>query len=289
MGKNRIVQRVYSKIEEIPTLSPMLQKVISTVESSTADAHDLTDIISRDPSLTSKVLKVSNSAYYGFQKEVDNLDRAVALLGFHMIRSLALSAGIIQTLPSRNRAVSFSRERLWIHSLAVGTIMKEMAVRQGKKEESDSFFIAGLLHDIGKVVLDQFFAKEYQRALEESGCLESSSVCKAEEAYFGMDHGEVGSILLHRWNFPESMCSLVAMDHKSEIPEGVNAADVSMLHVADILSKEAGMGVSESIAPSEIPAADADALKITGADLDDLRNFLSGAKEKIYVFYNSLR
>jgi putative nucleotidyltransferase with HDIG domain len=289
MEKDKIVQMIYSKIAEIPTLSPMLQKIISTVSSSTADAHDLTEIISRDPSLTSKVLKVSNSAYYGFQKEVDNLDRAVALLGFNMIRSLAMSVGIIRTLPSRNRAVSFSRERLWIHSLAVATIMKEIAVRDGRTEEGDSLFVAGLLHDIGKVVLDQFFAEEYQQVLEESGCLESGSVCEAERKYFGRDHGDVGSILLERWNFPASICSLVAMDHKTEIPEGVNAADVSVLHIADILSKEAGMGVSESIAPSEIPTADTDALKMTDNEIEDLRVFLSDTKERIYAFYNSLR
>jgi putative nucleotidyltransferase with HDIG domain len=288
VSKDRIVQRIYSKIEEIPTLSPMLQKIISTVESSNANAHDLTEVIFRDPSLASKVLKVSNSAYYGFPKNVDNLDRAVALLGFNMIRSLAMSVGIIRTLPSRNRAINFSRERLWIHSLAVGTIMKEMAMRQGMHEESDSLFVAGLLHDIGKVVLDQFFAEEYQQALEESGCLESGSVCESEKNYFGIDHGEVGSILLKRWNFPVSLCSLVAMDHKAEVPEGVNAADVAMLHIADILSKEGGMGVSVNITPSQIPVSDLNILGMTVNDIDDLRGFLSRAKEGIYAFYNSL-
>jgi hypothetical protein len=79
------------------------------------------------------------------------------------------------------------------------------------------------------------------------------------------------------------------MDHKTEIPEGVNAADVSVLHIADILSKEAGMGVSESIAPSEIPTADTDALKMTDNEIKDLRVFLSDTKERIYAFYNSLR
>ena len=140
--------------------------------------------------------------------------------------------------------------------------MKEMGVRFGKKEESDALFVIGLLHDIGKVVLDQFFAEDYQKALEETGCMESAGVCAAEVNYFGMDHGEVGSILLKRWNFPETMCSLIALDHKTDIPEGVNPADVAMLHIADILSKEAGMGVSESITPSEIQSADMNALEL---------------------------
>jgi putative nucleotidyltransferase with HDIG domain len=283
MDKDAIVRRIYSKIEEIPTLSPMLQKVVDLIQNSSSDSQDVTDVISRDPSLTSKILKVSNSAYYGFSQSVDTLERAVMVLGFNMINSLAMSVGIIKTLSSGEKTNRFSRERLWIHSLAVGTLMKEMGIRFGRKEESDSLFVIGLLHDIGKVVLDQFFAEDYQKALEETGCQESSEVCEAEENYFGMDHGEVGNILLRRWNFPETMCALIALDHKTEVPEGVNAADVAMLHIADILSKEAGMGVSESITPSEIRSADTDALGVTGKDIDDLRSFLASAKDGIHA------
>jgi len=289
MDKAEIVKRIYSKIDEIPTLSPMLQKIVNLIQSKSADAQDVTDVISRDPSLTSKILKVSNSAYYGFSKSVDTLDRAVMVLGFNMISSLAMSVGIIKTLSSGEKTSRFSRERLWIHSLAVGTVMKEMGVRSGKKEESDSLFVIGLLHDIGKVVLDQFFAEDYQKALEETGCMESAGVCAAEKNYFGMDHGEVGSLLLKRWNFPDTICSLVAMDHRTEIPEGINPADVAMLHVADILSKEAGMGVSESIVPSEVKESDLNTLGMSREDIDGLRHYLSEAKEGIHSFFNSVR
>lgn len=288
MDKDKVIQRIYSKIEEIPTLSPMLQKVVSLIKSSSSDAQDVTDVISRDPSLTSKVLKVSNSAYYGFSQSVDTLERAVMVLGFNMISSLAMSVGIIRTLSSKGKSGRFSKKRLWIHSLAVATIMKEMGDRLGRKEDSDSLFVIGLLHDIGKVVLDQFFSEEYSQALEETGCLESAGVCAAEEKYFGMDHGEVGSILLKRWNFPKAIYGLVAMDHKTDVPEGINAADVAMLHVADILSKEAGMGVSESITPSGIRKTDMDTLGIGNKEVDQLRSFLTEAKEGIYAFYSSL-
>lgn len=289
MEKSRIVKKIYSKIDEIPTLSPVLLKVMNLIESSGTGADDLTKVISRDPSLTSKILKVANSAYYGFAQTVDNLDRAVVLLGFNMVKSLAMSAGIIRALPPQNKAAHFSRERLWIHCLAVATIMREAAEKCGRKDESDSLFIAGLLHDIGKIVLDQFFTEEYQQALEESGCLESISVCAVEEKYFGMDHGEVGSILLKRWNFPVSICRLVAMDHKTEVPDDMNAADVSILHMADILSKEAGMGVSESIASSGIEASDLEVLGMSDKDIDALRDFLDGAKDGIFEFYNSIK
>jgi putative nucleotidyltransferase with HDIG domain len=288
MYKETVIHRIYAKIDEIPTLSPLLQKIMGAVENSNSDARDLTDIISRDPSLTSKILKVANSAYYGFSNQVDNLDRAVMLLGFNMVRSLAMSAGIIRNLPSQNKSPRFSTERLWIHSLAVATIMKEMGMRWGRHEDSESLFIAGLLHDIGKVVLDQFFSEDYQRALEETGCLESTTVCEAEERYFGMNHGEVGSILLRRWKFPETICGIVSMDHKTEIKEGIDPAEVAMLHVADNLSKEAGMGVSESITPGGVHQAYLDTLGVTGSDMDDLREYLENAREGIYAFYESI-
>jgi len=288
MKEDRIVQRIYSRIDEIPTLSPILQKIISTVEDSSADARDLTDIITNDISLTSKILKVSNSAYYGFQHKIGSLDRAVVLLGFNMIKSLAMSVGIIKTLPAQSKGSYFSRERLWIHSLAVATVMKHMAETTGRKEEGDALFVAGLLHDIGKVVLDQFFSEEYHQILEETGCLESASVCEAEIKHFGMDHGDVGNILLKRWNFPSGICDLVAMDHKSDVPEKVNDADVAMLHIADILSKEVGMGVSESITSTEIPESDLAALGLDKSGLDSFREYLTEAKDGIYSFYSSL-
>ncbi len=288
MDKDRIVQKIYSKIEEIPTLSPVLQKIVSLLGSSTSGAQDVTEVLSRDPAMTSKILKVANSAYYGFAQQVDTLDRAVALLGFNMIRSLSMSVGIMRALPPGKKSGLFSIERLWIHSLAVATIMKELAVRCGRKEEGETLFVAGLLHDIGKVVLDQFFDEEYQQALEETGCLESVSVCEAEVRCFGMDHGEVGSILLKRWNFPVAICSLVAMDHKTEIPEDINPSDVAMLHIADILAKEAGMGVSESITASEVIAADLDITGLSSEEIDDVRAYLIEAKEGIYSFFSSL-
>ncbi len=288
MKEDRIVQRIYAKIEEIPTLSPILQKIMSTIEDSSADARDLTDIITNDISLTSKILKVSNSAYYGFQQKIGSLDRAVVLLGFNMIKSLAMSVGIIKTLPSQSKGSYFSRERLWIHSLAVGTVMKHMAETTGRKEDGDTLFVAGLLHDIGKVVLDQFFAEEYQQILEDTGCLESFTVCEAEIKHFSMDHGEVGSILLKRWNFPGEICDLVAMDHKSDYSEKINTADIAMLHIADILSKEVGMGVSESITSTEILVSDLDALGVNNSDVDGFREYLTEAKDGIYSFYSSM-
>lgn len=286
--KHTVVKKIFSKVEEIPTLSPLLQKIISTVENRSSDARDLTEIISRDPSLASKILKVANSAYYGFSHEVYNLDRAVMLLGFNMVRSLAMSVGIIRNFSSQNKSSRFSTERLWIHSLAVATIMKEMGMRCGRREAGESLFVVGLLHDIGKIVLDQFFSEEYQQALEETGCLESTSVCEAEKKYFGMDHGEVGSILLRRWNFPEAICGLVAMDHKTEVREGIDSVEAAMLHVADTLSKEAGMGVSASITPGELQPSDLNIMGLTGKDIDDLRHYLDEAKEGIYAFYTSL-
>lgn len=289
MVNEKVVQKIYSKIEEIPTLSPLLQKIVGLIDSSRSGASDVTDIISHDPSLTSKVLKVANSAYYGFSRKIDSLERAVVILGFNMIRNLAMSIGFIRNFSSGKKSGRFSRERLWIHNLAVATIMKELAMRHGRQEEGESLFITGLLHDIGKMVLDQFFTEEYQQALEEAGCLESRSVCKAERKYFGVDHGEVGRILLKRWNFPEAICNLVALDHSTEVPEGVNAADAAMLHIADILSKEAGMGVSESITASEIRQADLDALGMGVNELEAMRGYLSGAKESIYEFYGTVR
>ncbi|MCK4816687.1 HDOD domain-containing protein, partial [bacterium] len=216
MEKDELRAKIYSKIDELPTLPTVIPKLLSLMDGSKSNAADVTEAISRDPSLTSKILKVSNSAYYGFPQGISSLERAVALLGFNMIKSLALSMGVLSSLPSGSKFPHFSQEGLWIHSLAVATAMKELGQRFGAGDDRDYLFIIGLLHDIGKVVLDQFFGELFQQALEEAQNLEKARLYMAERKVIGFDHGEVGAMLLKRWMFPDMIVNPIAVHHQTE-------------------------------------------------------------------------
>ena len=166
MKTEELRAKIFSTIDELPTLPTVVPKLLNLMDGSRSNATQVTETISRDPALTSKLLKAANSAYYGFPQEITDLERAVALLGFNMVKSLALSVGVFQTLGSGKNTPCFSMEGLWIHSLSVATVIRELAKRLGKEDEKAHLFVVGLLHDIGKVVLDQFFNELFQQALE---------------------------------------------------------------------------------------------------------------------------
>jgi putative nucleotidyltransferase with HDIG domain len=289
MEKDEIRLKIYSKIDELPTLPIVLPKLLSLVESEKSNTSDIIDTISNDPALTSKILKVANSAYYGFQREIASLERAVVLLGFNMVRSLALSIGVIRNLPLNKANSHFSQEGLWIHSLAVATVMKELGKRFGRQDDNEYLFVIGLLHDIGKVVLDQFFSKFFSQALEGSFKLHKVELHVAERDIFGFDHGEVGAMLLSRWRFPKKITDCIAVHHQKEIPDCINGNDVAMLRIADILPQELGIGEEGNPVLPEIHTTDLDkVLGMNKQELGNMRAYLYEAKDRIRAFFSAM-
>lgn len=288
MEIEQIRKTIYSRIDELPTLPAVVPKLLSTLNDSSSNAEDVTDVISRDPALTSKILKVANSAYYGFPQAISDLERAIALLGFNMVKSLALSIGVIRALPSDTKTSNFSWEGLWIHSLSVATLVSEVNKSFGTGQDRDDLFIIGLLHDTGKVVLNQFFDELYEKVLQEVGELEGMQIHNAEKNVIGFDHGEVGSMLLNRWKFPAVISQPIELHHKSDIPEGAYANEIAMLRIADTLSQEQGFGDVGNPEPPPFHKADLEQLNLDEDGLNNLRDFLEKAKEGIEAFFNAM-
>ena len=280
--------KIFSTIDELPTLPTVIPRLLELLEGAKSDASDVTEAISRDPALTSKILKVANSAYYGFPQEITDLERAVALLGFNMVKSLAMSVGVFQTLPAEEETAYFSLEGLWVHSLSVATAIKEMTRRQGKEDEKSHLFIAGLLHDIGKVVLDQFFSESFRKALNVAKGLEKPRLDLAERQVIGLDHGEVGGMLLERWNFPGIIVDPVAVHHLTGFPEDTDRYDVAMVKVADSLPQELNLGDQGNPVLCELHDEDLAVLGMGIDDLDDIKSYLSTSKDAIYDFFGAL-
>lgn len=288
MEKNEVRNKIYSVIDEIPTLPAVVPKLLSLMEDENSGASDISDAISGDPALASKILKVANSAYYGFAQEVTTLKKAVPLLGFNMIRSLALSIGVVHNLPSENKLSNFSQEGLWIHSLAVATLMQEMGKTLVKGRDASYLFVIGLLHDIGKVVLSQFFGKLFQSALQEAQDRVEAGLYSAERRLIGLDHGEVGAMLLIRWKFPEVISGPIDAHHKTELPEGADVRDVAILRIADALPQQIGLGAGGNPAPPNIREQDLDVLQINEKQLEDLKEYSLGIQDGIYAFFDAM-
>ncbi len=285
MERKELKARIYARIDELPTLPTIIHKLLSLTENPKTGAQDIRDAISHDAALTAKILKVANSAYYGFPQEISDLERAVALLGFNMVKSLAISVGILKNMPNGTGTAHFFQEGLWVHSLAVGTGMKMMAERCKRGEEGESLFIVGLLHDIGKVVLDQFFADHFARILENVRTGNSGFLYQEEREIIGLDHGEVGGMLLERWKFPEAIRRPIAFHHQKGLPEERKSPDVAMLRVADAVVQELALGDSGNAYPPPVDKGDLDRLAIDTAAYEGWKKELEEAREGIVAFF----
>lgn len=288
MKKDDFKKKIYSKVDELPTLPTVLPKLLSLIESDSGNFARATDVIYSDPSLTSKILKVANSAYYGFSQQITTLKSAVALLGFSMVKSLALSMGVFQTMPSSGEGNHFSQKGLWVHSLAVATVITELDKRFVKGNDSKHIFVTGLLHDIGKIVLAHFFSDLFQQVLDEIHDGSDEEFYEVERNVIGFDHGEIGAMLLERWKFPEVICNAIALHHKRDLPEGRACSDVALLRIADVIAQELDLGEEGNFLPPKIEEEDLKLLNINRSDLEDIRKCLNNAREGIYSMFDAM-
>ncbi len=286
MDETTVKRAIYARIHELPTLPAVIPRILALVDDPGTGVRELSEAIGHDPALASTVLKVANSAYYGFRQEVASLERAVALLGFNMVRSLAASIGVIRSLPPRAPGSAFSREGLWAHSVAVGTAARAMALH-ADGGDGETLFLAGLLHDVGKVVLDVFFPEEFGRALA-TAAGSGEPLHRVERAALGTDHGEVGGMLLARWNLPEAIRVPVAAHHAGGAPPGDSAAGVGILRAADAMARELGLGAAGNPAPPTPPEELLAAAGLPAGWAGGVREELLAAREGIEAFAGAM-
>jgi putative nucleotidyltransferase with HDIG domain len=201
-----LTQKLVTAVESMPAFPKSVQRILELTRDVNSVPKDLVDVIDKDPVVTIKILKVVNSAYYSLPKQITSIGHAVVYLGFNTIKNLALSIAAIGILPKVN-AADFNVEEYLLHSLATAGLAKKLASRLQGVDPMDCF-IAGLLHDFGKVVFAQFMPAEFRMALIESK-EKNLSLHNALQARIGVDHAVVGAMLIERWRFaPELIASI---------------------------------------------------------------------------------
>lgn len=247
-GKNlEKIEKIIDKIKALPTLSVVVAKVINVVSNPMTSAKDLSDIIVVDQALTAKVLRLANSAFYGFPFRIKNVTQAVSILGFDTIRNLALTVSVYKVFTSSSET-GFSHQEFWKHCVG-SAICANLLAKRIKYKSPEGAFTAGLLHDIGKSFFDQYMNKEYKEALlyvrEHNVPIE-----EAEMKIIGVDHAHVGRLMAEKWNLPVELKAGIASHHhpEQEVEEHVTAMIVC---AANILCKKKriGFGGDEVIKP----------------------------------------
>lgn len=194
--------------KNLPTIPAVLARILQLSDSVDANGKDLIAVIEKDQALTGKMLRLANSAFFGQSRRVATIPRAVMLLGFSTVRNLALGVKVWDALGS---GIARPRlEELWLHSVACAMAAKALAskLRVGDPDET---FTAGLLHDVGRLVLAMRFRDDYWNAV--GGTTETEPVDALERQAFGIDHAEVGAWMLEAWALPPAIVEAVRVHH----------------------------------------------------------------------------
>jgi len=279
------IRAVINGIQELPTLPLLAQKLQEVMEDPLSSAEDAARIIEADQSLAAKVLSLVNSAYYGLPREITKISQAVPLLGFRATSQIALGISVINLFNEKG-VKKFDREGLWRHSIACAICAQMIAKKAGYSRPEDCFS-GGLLHDIGKLVLDQFLHEELALILSETEKGEISFL-DAERSHLGIDHAVIGEWLARKWKLPLPVVVSIRHHHEPvEQREGFSMSQdcvVDIVRLADTICRNQGVGWNGDRWVPEIAPELWSRLEVEPEDVEEVSNNLEGEVKQSEIF-----
>lgn len=256
-----LTERLAAAIDSMPGFPHSVQRILALTRDMNCSPKELIQVIEKDPLVTVKVLKVVNSAYYSMPKQVTSISHAVVYLGLNTIKNIALGIAAIGVLPSIQMA-GFDGQQYLMHSLATASIARQLAYRVDDADPMDCF-VAGLLHDFGKVLLAKSMPHEFRTALEYSQWHETSLHLALRDV-IGVDHAVVGAMLVERWHFAPQLVETIRSQTGDQLPD---TGMVACVFAANQISKKLHLGFGGNPFVEPLPATVARRL---GGTLDEV-------------------
>lgn len=260
-----------ARLEQLPSLPAVVTRLIEMIDDPLASAMDVAHTLREDPPLTARVLRMANSPVYGGRFRIMSVPQAVLRLGMLEIRNVVMSLGVIRSMLGAGRRLDY--RTFWHHSLTVALAaetLAEVAPRQ-RDSEDEGVFAAGLLHDIGRFILDQYYAADYDTAIEAMD-RERIPLCEAEQRALGVDHAELGGLLAERWGLPEPIVAGIAGHHDPEVVLPTLRRNALLVRVAERTCVAHGLGDPlEGGLPAE-PSEDWEALGLDQSGIKQVVN-----------------
>jgi len=271
-------------IKTMPSLPTSLAKVLEICNNPQTSPADLNHVISLDPVLVGRVLKLINSAYYGLGQPVTNLARAIIMLGINTVKNLALSTTVMGQLSSKKAAHGLNMEGFWRHSLCVGVSAKLLARKRGVDPKfTEEYFTAGLLHDIGKIPINALHSKEYVLTVSKSD-RERKPLFKAEEDTLGLNHCKTGAMIMAAWKLDGAVGDTIVNHHDCEGYSGDYKEVLYSVAAANRFALLSEIGFSGDCHPAPLPTFVWEALNISWDVFDEIEDSVNSEIEKAEVF-----
>ncbi len=239
MGKITL-DYIINKVDDMKALPTIITKITFLTEDPDSTVEDLEREILKDQALTSKILRLANSAYYSYARKISTISQATILLGFQTIKSMALASSISGYLSSELKGYALDTNELWRQSQSCALISRYLG-KYVKYPNPEEAYIAGLLRDLGKTILNEYMEKEYKEVLD---LVEEKQISflDAEREILGFNHAEVGKRIGEKWNLPEALVDAIGHHHNPELSQ-VNLPLVSIVHLADAITMMLGLGL----------------------------------------------
>ncbi|GAM09642.1 putative protein [Geobacter sp. OR-1] len=275
---NKELEQAIMAAGDLPTIPVVAMKVMQLLESENATADELAKIVASDPAVAARVLKISNSSFYGCQRQIQSLSMAIVILGFSTLKSLVVAASVKQVY----KPFGLTEQMLWEHSFGAGLAARIIASATKLANEEEAF-LAGLFHDIGKTIMNMLDRDKFQLVMQK--CYNDGILFdEAEKNVYPFSHDEVGAYVIKKWNFPDALFTTIMQHHKLDFSSSDDAYVANLtavVNLADQFCNRLGIGTRDP--HEELDIASSKAAQIANLDserIDELLETFSAAYEK---------
>ena len=232
--KEAAIKRIVDRVVEFATLPDIARQVIALVQDPKSNNTDLERIIARDPVLCGKILKVANSAMYGHSKKIASLRRAIDLLGHAAVRNISVAAAMSKLLGAKELSPGTTTHTVWHHAHATAACSRWLVGYVAEPIDREEAYLAGLLHEIGTILLHQVDPRGLQTALQNATA--DRPLIQAEDEQFGANHQDIGAALCEAWRLPRAVSQSIAHHHAPLLAPAPARSLAGLTYIADILT-----------------------------------------------------
>lgn len=253
LKQERLLRIIEDELQDLPPLPAVVVRVMQTINDPTTSASDLNRLISSDQAIASKVLRLVNSSYYGFPRRITTITHAVVILGFNTVRNLVTSLGVFNSFDGDGTPTALDRNAFWAHSIGTAVAASVIAKRKAIPTKlAEEVFVGGLLHDIGKLFLDQYFPDQYAISIKLARAAKIS-IWDSEKTALGVGHALVGKRIAEKWNLPPSLTSMVTLHHQPAFAKD-HFEITAIVHAADRIAHKLKLGFAgDDLVPTLAP------------------------------------